>query len=78
MEKASYDNLIVVDYEIDGVRKASEQATSEFVMNFLVKEGVVGNIAGTRIKHPKKLFAKSRRFRFIPRIAADSIIFDFW
>ena len=77
MEKASYNNLIVADCEIDGVRKAPEQASSEFVMNILVKEGVMGNIAGTCIKHPKKLFAKSRRFRFIPRIATDCIIFDF-
>jgi len=77
VEKAGYDNLIVVDYEIDCVRKSPEQATSKSVVNFLVKEGVVGNITGTGIKHPQKLFAKSRRFRFIPRIAADSIIFDF-
>jgi hypothetical protein len=69
VEKTGHKNLIVVDCEIDGVRKAPEQATSEFVMNILVKEGVMGNIAGTGIKHPKKLFAKSRRFRFIPRIA---------
>jgi hypothetical protein len=66
MEKASYDNLIVVDYEIDCVREAPEQATSEFVVNFLVNEGISGNIPDTGIKHSKKLFAKSRRFRFIP------------
>ena len=66
MEKASYDNLIVVDYEIDCVREAPEQATSEFVVNFLVNEGVSGNIPDTGIKHSKKLFAKSWRFRFIP------------
>jgi hypothetical protein len=44
---------------------------------FLIEEGVTGYIAGAGIKHPKKLIAKSRRFRFIPRIAADGIIFDF-
>jgi len=77
VEKACYDNPIVVDYEIDSVRKSPEQATSKSVVNFLVKEGVVGNITDTGIKHPKKLFAKSRRFRLVPRIAADSIIFDF-
>jgi hypothetical protein len=66
VEEASYDNLIVVDYEIDCVRESPEQATSEFAVNFLVNEGVSGNIPDTGIKHSKKLFAKSRRFRFIP------------
>ncbi len=46
-------------------------------MDFLIEEGVTGNIGGAGIKHPKKFIAKPRRFRFIPRIAADSIIFDF-
>ena len=77
MEEASNDNLLVVDCEIDGVRETTEQATPEFIVNFLIKEGVSGNITGTGIKHPKKLFAKARRFRFIPRIAADGIILDF-
>jgi len=66
MEKASYNNLIVIDYEIDCVREAPEQATSEFSVNFLVKEGVPRNISGTGIKHSKELIAKSRRFRFVP------------
>jgi hypothetical protein len=66
VEKAGYNNLIVVDYEIDCVWEAPEQATSEFAVNFPVKERVPGNISGTGIKHPKKLFTKSRRFRFIP------------
>jgi hypothetical protein len=66
VKKASYNNLVVIDYEIDCVREAPEQATSEFVVNFLVKEGVPGNISDTGVKHSKKLFAKSRRFRFIP------------
>ena len=78
MEKAGYDNLIVVDYEIDCVRESPEQATSEFVVNFLVNVGVSGNIRDTGIKHSKKLFTKSRRFQFIPRISVGSIIFDFW
>jgi hypothetical protein len=77
VEKPGYDNLTVPDYKIDGVREAPEQATSEFIINFLVKEGVTGNITDTRIKHPKKLFAKSRRFHFIPQITVDRIIFDF-
>jgi len=47
-------------------------------MHFMIKEGAAGDIAGAGIKHPKKFIAKSRRFRFIPRIATDSIIFDFW
>jgi hypothetical protein len=66
VEEAGYDNLIVVDYEIDCVRKAPEQATSEFVMNFVVHERVSGNIPDAGIKHSKKLFAKSPRFPFIP------------
>ena len=77
MEEAGNDDLLVVDHEIDGVRETTEQATPEFIVNFRIKEGVPGNITGTGIKHPKKVFAKARRFRFIPRIAADSIIFDF-
>jgi len=77
VEETSNDNLLVVDYEIDTVRETTEQATPEFIVNFRIKEGIPGNITGTGIKHPKKLFAKARRFRFIPRIAADNIIFDF-
>lgn len=77
VKEASYDNLLVVDCEIDGVRETTEQATPEFIVNFRIKEGVSGNITGTGVKHPKKLFAKPRRFRFVPRIAAYSIIFDF-
>ena len=77
MEEASNDNLLDFDCEIDGVRETTEQATPEFIVNFRIKEGVSGNITRTGIKHPKKLFAKPRRFRFVPRIAADSIIFDF-
>jgi hypothetical protein len=66
VEEASNYNLLIVNYKIDGVRKTTEQATPEFIVNFRIKEGVPGNITGTGIKHPKKLFAKARRFRFIP------------
>ena len=66
VEEACNDNLLVVDCEIDGVRETTEQATSEFIVNFRIKKGVSGNITGTGIKHPKKLFAKPRRFRFVP------------
>jgi hypothetical protein len=77
MEEASNDDLLVVDCEIDGVWETTEQATPEFIVNFRIKERVSGDITGAGIKHSKKLFAKPRRFRFVPRVAADSIIFDF-
>jgi hypothetical protein len=53
VEKASNDDLPVVDYEIDGVRETTEQATPEFIVNFRIKEGIPVNIAGTGIKHPR-------------------------
>ena len=46
-------------------------------MHLLIEKGVTRYIDGAGIKHTKKFFAKSRRFCFIPGIAADSIIFDF-
>jgi hypothetical protein len=77
VEEAGNDNLLVIDYEIDRVRKTAEQTTSEFIVDFRVQEGVSGNITGAGIKHPQKLFAKARRFCFIPRIAVNSVILDF-
>ena len=77
MKQAGHDDLIVLYYEVNSVRESSHQTASEFSMHFLIDEGVTGYIAGASIKHPKEFIAKSRRFRFIPKIAADSIIFDF-
>ena len=77
MKQAGYDNLIIFYCEIDSVRESSNQTTPEFFVHFLMEQGVTRNIAGTGIKHPKKFIAKSRRFRFIPGIAAYSIIFYF-
>src|SRR3989338_8051332 len=45
--------------------------------NFSVKQRVPWNITGVGIKHPKKFFTKPMRFRIIPDIPTDGIIFDF-
>jgi hypothetical protein len=66
MKQTCHDDLIVVHYEIDGVGESSEQTTSEFIMHFLIKEGITENIAGAGVKHAKKFISESRRFRFIP------------
>lgn len=66
MKETGHNELVVVYYEIDGVWEPSEQTTPEFTMHFLIKEGPPGNFSGAGIKHPKKVIAKSGRFRFIP------------
>ena len=52
VEETCNDNLIGVDCEIEGVGETTEQAPSEFVVNFRIKEGIPDNIAETGIKHP--------------------------
>mgnify|MGYP006268937789 CR=1 FL=1 len=77
MKQTGHDDLIILHYEVDGVWESSEQAAPEFIVNFTIKEGMTRDIAGAGVEHPKEFIAKSRGLRFVPGIAADSIIFDF-
>ncbi len=77
MKQSGYDDLIIIYREVDRVGESSEQTPPEFVVNFLIKERMSGNIAGTGIEHPKEFIAKSRRFHFVPGKAAYGVIFDF-
>ena len=77
MKQAGHDDLVIFYHEVDRVRESSEQAPPEFIVNFLIKEGMARDITGAGIEHSKEFIAKSRGLRFVPGIAADSIIFDF-
>jgi hypothetical protein len=77
MKQASHNDLIIFYHEVDSVGESSEQAPPEFVVNFSRKEGMMRDITSAGIEHPKEFIAKSRRLRFVPGKAADSIIFDF-
>ncbi len=77
MKQAGHNDLIVFYHEVDSVRESSEQTPPEFIVNFLIKEGMARDITGAGVEHPKEFIAKSRRLRFVPGKAADSIIFDF-
>ena len=77
MKQACYNDLVFVYDEVDSIREPSDQTTPEFTMDFLIEKRVARIIADAGIKHSKKFITKSRRFCFIPRIAADGIIFDF-
>ncbi len=77
MKQAGHNDSIFYYHEVDSVRESSEQAPPEFIVNFLIKEGVTRDISGAGIEHPKEFIAKSRGLRFVPGKAADDIIFDF-
>lgn len=77
MKQSGYDDLVIKYSEVDSVRESSDQTAPEVFVYFLIQEGITGNITGAGIEHAKKFISESRCFRFIPRIAADRISFDF-
>ena len=77
MKQPGHNDVVIVYHEVDRVGKSSEQATSEFIMNFLIKEGMMRDITSASIEHTKEFVTKTRCFRFVPGKAADCIIFDF-
>ena len=77
MKQPGYNDVVIVYREVDRVGKSSEQATSEFIVNSLIKERMARDITCAGIEHPKEFVTKTRGFCFVPGKAADCIIFDF-
>jgi hypothetical protein len=54
MKQAGYDDLVIFYNEVDSVREPSDQTAPEFVVDFLIKERITGNVTGAGIEHTKK------------------------
>jgi hypothetical protein len=77
MKQPEYDNLLVLDPEVNGIGKSFEQTPPEVLVRLPVQKWIPRYLPCTRVEYAKELLAQACGFLFIPHIAGYDIIFDF-